>query len=532
MSANALLALMGEESKVKTTTDDNEDGIGCYDLTKGAEALIKVDEDTFVINTPKYPEMLCIDSYNTSISDSGFYAVGNGRPVSYYNGLKNMTNASLIGSVCQYADNGDVVAGHPRIGLSRLVPFTTSYDRRITHFVGAVSQGFIALTEDGTVYAHPKVYPLDIAANYFNVSVNTKPTSLVEGVAKFPVAKKVYCNYNYYFSSDTAGYQIKGTCLYLLSEDNTLYALGYSNAFNLTNQLELKAVLTHVKDFVVLGTEGYMIVLRTYGDMEYYGYPKSNYLLNYYGKSSVGSYEGNGRNICTSITDVYGNNLIPDDSVTPTVEGWLRGVVLCKGVKELCHVSSAEASTGLVSTVGDCMPFGCITTKKELVVFGNQGLMFNDFFGESHSDDRFGQGAKIVATDVDKAWYLSGTLFYNSKGKSYVMGVNFSGCITGSGGISSESVTQDYYLTSDFNTKLYHKPLYTQEPILYSNCEIHQVYDYRTDYYYDFPSWFFNGYRAPCLFVALKDGSSTRLESDSTNYKYYEPFNGEIKTVS
>jgi hypothetical protein len=158
---------------------------------------IRLEDGTHVVNSPNYPEFLCIDSYNTSISESGFYAVGNGRPVSLYTGFTRSSTALPSGAFCQYSDNGDAVVGMTRVGLTRLVPFTTSYDRKIKYFLGAneSTAGCISIAEDGTVYTHPKTYPMVIAKEYLGVTTGVTQTNLVEGVAKFPVPKKaIFCH--------------------------------------------------------------------------------------------------------------------------------------------------------------------------------------------------------------------------------------------------------------------------------------------------------------------------------------------------
>jgi hypothetical protein len=538
MSANALLALMGEESKVKTTEDTNDDGVGCYDLTPNVANVIKAEDGVYVVNSPNYSEFLCIDSYNTSLTSyPGFYAVGGGRPVSLYTGFTRMPISSPIGAFCQFYDNGDAVIGMTRVGLTRVVPFTTSYDRKLKYFLGAhqSSTGNIAIAEDGTVYAHPKTYPMVIAKEYLGISTGSTTSSLVTGVAKFPVPKKAVFFYNYGVDSS-----FKGDCLYLIDENDILYVLGSSSAFNLKNCTELTPVLTNVKDFHILSDEGCMIVLRSYGELEFYGYTFSNRLfLRYYGASSTALYEDNGRAFTTSLTDVYGNSLVPDESLVADgsskntlEEYWFRGVVLCKGVKDICHASNADSDTKLANVIEGCQPFCCVTTKKELVVFGNQGFFFDDFYGETHSDERFGQGAKIVATNVDKAWCLAGVIYFNSKGKSYRMGLNIAGILSTEEDKSTVNVAPDYKLTSDFGAKLYYPPTYSREPLLYAECEINQVTDLRSSYDKDYPYWFSNSdYTSPCIYVSLKNGYCFREHTEYySTIKVQEPFNGELLT--
>jgi hypothetical protein len=544
MSSNALLALMGEESKVKTTGDDGDEGIGCHDLTASTAIAFRAENDVYVVDSPRYPELLCIDSYNTSLTSyPGFYAVGNGRPVSLYTGFTRMPISLPSGAFCQYSDNGDAVVGMTRVGLTRVVPFTTSYDRKLKFFLGAnqSGSGCIAIAEDGTVYAHPKCYPLAIAKEYLGVSsTTTTVSSLVTGVAKFPVPKKAVLFTNEGFGTSAGGTSFYGDCLYLIDENDTLYVLGTSSAFNIRNCTELTPVLSHVKDFFIPSREGCLVVLRTYGELEYYGYTFYSYYMSFFGAEKKYLYEDLGRGVITSLTDVYGNNIMPYPDVSGGYytsehmleENWFRGVVLCKGVKDICHASNADSTAKLVGVTGSCQPFGCITNKKELVVFGNQNFFFDDFYNETQKDDRFGAGAKVVATDVDKAWFVAGVIYFNSKGKSYRMGLNICGTLSTEADRTSENVAPDYPLTSDFSAKLYYAPTYCREPLLYAECEIYQVADMRQPYTCDYPEWFsVSDYQSPEIYVSLKNGYCFREHTGYyTNVRTYEPFKGELQT--
>jgi hypothetical protein len=473
MSANALLALMGEESKVKITGDDNEEYTLKYlDL----DAFVKkLSDDSYVVCGSPYSDYT-LDSdliaASTSISNyanNTVYQVMKGEPLSFYTPLKIY---SIIGALAQ-TKSGDTHYSYVSGFLRKRDVVDSVIDEQITAVAEefpTTSQGALCASESGSLYLLPTRFSSEPLAGGA-LGVTSNPTDLA---VKCPLNMSVGCKK---LKAVWNGY------LYL-GDNDVLYSIGNTDVIQNINDTEVRVLSYFVKDFEHLGNSC-IVVLTTYGELVYYGKTSSSSVYSLYNFSFYNHddeiflegdylYDTKGRLNMTTREDVYGNPI--DWAVAKYESAWIHnyvgesGVVLAKGVKKLIVDNYVKTHSYQAQYIA--RPYACITQKNELVVFGNSLFTYDDnSFMENSTDSRFANGSKVIDTDVSDAFMAANALYYIKNGKTYVIGNNFCD-MTGLGETVDYNTKTDYVLTKYSYYYSCKVPLYFTEPQLFSETPI------------------------------------------------------------
>jgi hypothetical protein len=489
MSANALLALMGEESKVKTTGDTGDDE--AFKCTGIDTYVKKLSDDSYVVcgvNSSDYTLDSDLISASTSISgytDDTVYQVMKGEPLSLYTKL---TNYGVIGAFAQ-TKTGDTHYSYVSGFLRKRDITDPVIDERITAVADdfpSTSQGALCVSETGSLYLLPTRFSSEPLAGGI-LGVETNPTDLA---VKCPLNvgvgwRKIKAMYDGY--------------LYL-GEDNVLYSIGNTDVIKNMSSTEVRVLRSFVKDFEHLGNNC-IVVLTTFGELVYYGKTSScsvytMYNFSYYNTDDEIFLEGGylydtrGRLNMTTRHDVYGNPI--EYTIAKYESNWINdnyvndtGVVLAKGVKKIVVENYVKYNSHSMQYIA--RPYACITQKNELVVFGNALFTYDDnSFMEDSNDSRFANGSKIIDTGVSDAFIAANALYYIKDGKTYVIGNNFCD-MTGLGETFDYNTKTDYVLTKYAYAYTCKAPLYFTEPQLFSEspmltcCGSSPYYEYGSE---------------------------------------------------